>query len=261
MSADSSVAKITVGTDAEVFLKDKNGKYIASCGKFGGTKEKPLPILTGDGYAIQEDNVALEFNIPPANNSYAFYAHIAAALDECTQRATEKGLIIAMDAAANFTTDQLRSRQARTFGCDPDYNVWRLAENPRPHCDDPTLRTAAAHVHIGGFTQDNIGLGRACDLFLGVPSIALDPDTKRRQLYGKAGAIRIKPYGIEYRTLSNFWLKMYPTWVFNQALKAVEFVSNKQMISDDDARKIIKCINTHDMDLLRELTVRYQLEY
>jgi hypothetical protein len=43
-------------------------------------------------------------------------------------------------------------------------------------------------------------------MFLGLWSVINDPDTRRRQLYGKAGAIRFKPYGIEYRTLSNFWL-------------------------------------------------------
>jgi hypothetical protein len=47
------------------------------------------------------------------------------------------------------------------------------------------------------------------DLFLGVPSIFMDTDKtapRRRTLYGQAGRFRVKPYGMEYRSLSSFWL-------------------------------------------------------
>jgi hypothetical protein len=33
-----------------------------------------------------------------------------------------------------------------------------------------------------------------------------DKDTERRKLYGKPGAFRPKPYGCEYRVLSNAWV-------------------------------------------------------
>jgi hypothetical protein len=44
-----------------------------------------------------------------------------------------------------------------------------------------------------------------------------DKDATRRQLYGKAGAFRPKPYGMEYRVLSNRWLDSEPLmrWVYN----------------------------------------------
>ena len=31
-------------------------------------------------------------------------------------------------------------------------------------------------------------------------------DPLRRKLYGRAGRFRVKPYGLEYRTLDNYWL-------------------------------------------------------
>jgi hypothetical protein len=41
----------------------------------------------------------------------------------------------------------------------------------------------------------------------------------RRELYGKAGAFRPKPYGVEYRVLSNRWLNSEALirWVYNQS--------------------------------------------
>ena len=48
------------------------------------------------------------------------------------------------------------------------------------------------------------------DAIHGVISTILDNSKEavdRRQLYGSPGAHRPKPYGVEYRVLSNYWLK------------------------------------------------------
>ena len=44
------------------------------------------------------------------------------------------------------------------------------------------------------------------DVFLGVPSVIIDPDKERRKLYGRAGAFRLTKYGFEYRTLSSYMM-------------------------------------------------------
>ena len=44
------------------------------------------------------------------------------------------------------------------------------------------------------------------DVFLGIPSVIIDPDKERRKLYGKAGAFRLTKYGFEYRTLSSYMM-------------------------------------------------------
>lgn len=262
---------LTVGSDAEVFLRDGNGNLVASCGKFGGTKERPKNMFPIDwsnpkayadrGFMYQEDNVALEFNIPAAKTQDEFIAHMKRALGECERLAKEKGLVVVVEAANVFPESELQTKAAQEFGCEPDFSVWSLKPNPRPKADNPNLRTASAHIHVGYPDMDRVGFGRAMDLFLGAPSVVLDPDRKRRELYGKAGCIRMKPYGLEYRTLSNFWLKDKLDWVYQQVEKVVEFVKEKRVIDDDTGMMLIHCINNFDMGLLRHLTKEYNLKY
>jgi hypothetical protein len=51
-----------------------------------------------------------------------------------------------------------------------------------------------------------------------------DNDVERRELYGKAGAYRPKPYGCEYRVLSNRWLTSSTLigWVFRNTALALQ---------------------------------------
>lgn len=44
-------------------------------------------------------------------------------------------------------------------------------------------------------------------MYIGVPSVLLDTDKKRRKLYGKAGCFRLTEYGFEYRVLSSAMMK------------------------------------------------------
>lgn len=257
----------TIGADPELFLQDKTGKFISAVGKFGGTKEAPRPLIGNmPGYMVQEDNVAVEFNIPPLliwYGSKQFAESIQIAMNAIEAEAHALKLKVVVVASAEFTPDQLVEPAARRFGCDPDFNVWSLKVNPPPRAKNKALRSAGGHVHIGGHVPDKVGLGRACDLFLGCPSILFDKDRNRRLLYGKAGAMRDKPYGIEYRTLSNFWVKSkaLSEMIHTQTTKALNFVQFNKVIPDDDGRKIIRCINESNLDLLRELTEKYGLVY
>lgn len=249
-----------VGADPELFLINPENKYISSVKKFGGTKHNPRAI--GQDCYVQEDNVAVEFNIPPAKTVDAFLSSINFSLGKIKERANALHLDLAIVPAARFDEDQLRTPQAKVFGCEPDRNAWTLSENPSPQCSDANLRSAGGHVHVGCTEFSAFDIIRAMDLFLGVPSIVLDRDTTRRQLYGKAGAYRMKSYGAEYRTLSNFWLKTdeLKKWVFAQTHKALDFLSLGNRLEKADGEDIQKCINESDMNLYYSLKERYGLE-
>lgn len=253
---------ITLGTDSEIFARTKEGKAVSLCGLIGGTKDKPkgmegLPV----GFAVQEDNVSVEFNVPPAHNLYDWDAYIGAALSKVANMLDVMKLYFSENASISFDKDQLLHPNALIFGCEPDYNAWTKMENEKPRCNDPTLRTAGGHVHVGSRVNMIHGV-EWMDLFLGVPSVILDDSpasVARRQMYGKAGAMRPKPYGFEYRVLSNFWIfgKTTRVWVYTNSKIAIDRADAK--LSHKEGELIQQCINTGDKDLARELITKYDI--
>lgn len=198
----------TLGADPELFLK-RGPKFISAIGKIGGTKQDPRRLL--GGFCLQEDNVAVEYNIPPCKSPDEFLWSHQLMLKEIEDIASVYDCESALVSSANFDADELADPLAQVFGCDPDYNAWDLEPNAAPQCDDKSLRSAGGHIHIGmdasASTKDKLDLVRCLDMILGVPLAWMDPESKRRALYGKAGACRMKEYGVEYRTPSNVWLR------------------------------------------------------
>ena len=258
--------KIKLGCDPEAFLIDIHGQLKSSIGLIGGSKDMPRPLFAlGEGYAVQEDNVAIEFNIPPAEGRSSFIASISATLKHLTDMAqTDHGLSICQLSAASFPMSELQAPAALEFGCDPDYNAWTMEMNPRPSADDKTLRSCGGHVHIGYDMESEVSatnIVRMMDLHLGVPSVLMDKGELRKQLYGKAGAYRIKPYGVEYRTLSNFWIfdDARIGWVWDNTNRAFE-AAQKFEIDEQSGKDIVAAINGNDKDLAKSLIHKFNLE-
>ena len=249
----NTIANVTVGADPEVFLINSEGKFISGVGKIGGTKSKPKPI-SALGHYVQEDNVAIEYNIPPAKTKAEFVLANTFVLKYLDVKMKKLGLSLKLDASALFEETELQTPQAMTFGCEPDYNAWTEDYNPPPSLEEDTylLRSCGGHVHVG-FSEPNtekqVALIKAMDIYLGIPSLFMDKDSRRRKLYGKAGACRLKSYGVEYRTLSNFWLRseQHIAWVWDRTMKAVDFVNRGKQISKPHAKQVQEIINTADL--------------
>lgn len=247
---------LTVGADPELFLVNVDGKFISAVGLIGGSKEYPRDI--GEGCAVQEDNVAVEYNIKPCTNVDEFVKYNRYALKAITEHIKEQGLFPSITASKSFPEDQLLTQRSRVFGCDPDYNAWTGKENERQPADDANLRSAGGHIHIGS-TLDKIQLIRWADVYLGLQSVLEDPDTDRRKLYGKAGSFRAKPYGVEYRTLSNYWIgteHMMRT-VYYRVEDVVRKVSSGRILDVNDGELIQKAINESDKELAADLIKEY----
>lgn len=246
----------TIGADPEFFLLKKQ-KPFSAIGKIGGTKQKPKPLGTRPGFAVQEDNVAVEFNVPPAQSAEEFADNIEYVLTNLKKKL--KGLEFSTESSLIFDFEQLDNPIAQMFGCEPDFNAWTKSINPRPEAQNMLLRSAGGHVHIGT-KEDPIEVIRAMDLFVGVPSIVKDEHgQRRRELYGKPGAYRVKPFGCEYRVLSNFWIfsRELTEWVYAQTAKAIEFVGAGETIDEKHHQVIQDCISNSDKEAYEYLDRTY----
>lgn len=254
---------IKLGADPEFFLYDKIKEEVISAeGIIGGTKQEPTPI-SEVGHYIQEDNIMAEFNIPPAIDAASFSRDIQFVLDYVNNMTAET-IVPYIKASAEVNPDYLNTPQAKMFGCDPDLNVWTRDKNPKPS-SHTNLRTCGGHIHVG-FSPITIeaseAIIKAMDLFLGVPSIIMDTDTRRREMYGNAGAFRFKAYGVEYRTLSNFWIENdeLRQWAFNNTIEAIEFINSGNSISSELGEQIVQCINNQDVKLAEEIISKHNIK-
>lgn len=248
-----------LGCDPEIFLADAAGALVSAIDKIGGSKHNPRPLPIGPGYAVQEDNVAIEFNIPPADSKEAFVNSINAAKNYLSHEIEQMGLRFNGLSAASFPIRELAHPMAHVFGCDPDFDAWKGGEeNRKPMSADKTLRSAGGHVHIGhkfNSPEELIQFIKYMDLCLGVPSVLMDNGELRKQLYGKAGAFRFKPYGGEYRTLSNFWVfdDKYINWVWDATDQAMKMWQDNKVDMDKTGKFIQKAINTNNKKLAAAL--------
>lgn len=203
------------GADPELFLQTENGEYVSAEGLLPGTKSEPFKVERG---AVQVDGMAAEFNIDAAETFDDFNKNIVTVLKQL-QGMLPKGIKLVPLPAVEFSKAvwDVAPDKAKELGCTPDFNAWTGEVNPPPeNTKRPRLRTASGHLHIGWTENastadiDHIencrDLVKQLDWYLGGWSLQVDPDPIRRLLYGKAGACRFKPYGVEYRVLSNFWV-------------------------------------------------------
>lgn len=243
---------ILVGCDPEVFVK-KDNKFQSAFGLIRGDKKHPFKVKNG---AVQVDGMALEFNIDPAETEEQFVYSVQSVYDQLCQMVP--GYEVVATPVAHFSSDYMKTqpKEALELGCDPDYNAWNGFSNPRPNGDRP-MRTASGHVHIGWTknkdqddenhrTRCNLA-GQQMDFFLGLASIFYDDDKERREMYGKGGAIRYKSYGVEYRTLSNAWLRSEERmrWVYRNAVKGMKELMSGNRLAEKygDIQEIINTSN------------------
>jgi hypothetical protein len=257
---------VLIGCDPEFFVRSTvTGKSVSAHDLIPGTKKNPFVVPDG---AVQVDGMALEFNTDPASRFEDFDTNISSVL------ASLRGMIpqdLEFDIRPSvvFDDDVLAAApdMAKELGCDPDYNAYSLAANPRPVPPVPGLRTASGHIHVGlgkfedwkspMFFEEMAFFVRIMDRFVGTTSVLMDADPVRRTLYGAAGAFRVKPYGFEYRVPSNAWItdtaKRSEMWTMVQnALTLIESgKADTHTVLDSDVQIAINTSDAAECDAIR----------
>lgn len=235
----------TLGADPELFIIDTTtGNCVSSHNLIEGTKENPFKVMWG---ATQVDGVSAEFNIDPCENSTQFVNKIYTVTDALQKMINAKSGSTCLKLEARpvvyFDEEYFNSlpEETRLLGCTPDFNAYTAKENEPPITNE-CFRTGSGHIHVGGFTssigdygQDIRNRVKQLDYTIYPISLLWDKDQKRRELYGKPGAFRYKPYGFEYRVLSNRWVKDYrlQTWVFDATKRAMELYDQGEHLYDE----------------------------
>jgi hypothetical protein len=223
-----------IGADPEFFVKQGDAfisGHVFKC----GTKIRPLKTKHG---AVQVDGLALEANVSPADNKKDFIRNVLGVIGDLNEIVGKKKCSIIAQPTALFESGYIASlpKEVRQLGCNPDFNAYTMSMNDVPNGDVP-YRTGAGHIHVGwtkgkedhdyAHFMDCATLVRQMDYFVGLRTLKFDLDDQRRSLYGKAGAFRPKPYGMEYRVPSSAWCQSEELMglVFDATMAAFEFAN------------------------------------
>lgn len=259
---------LDMGGDPEFFI-EKNGKIVPAeiierkyPEIFVRTQKNRYGLKRYQTHLIK-DGIALEMNFIPsfcreivAGRVYSGFEKLSPLLRDGYKVSKKSYIKIPKRYMESLNFDSLN------FGCKPSNNVY-IGNNLRPE-ENPfnfPYRSAGGHIHFGftnatqiqqqALTERKNLLIKGLDVVVGNTAVLIDKDIinkERRKVYGKAGEYRDTSYGIEYRTLSNFWLwsESLMSLIFGLAREVV------YMVADDNENLINELLKLVDQDRVRE---------
>lgn len=237
----SDYQNVRFGADPEGFFQNEKGLII------GSELVIKKKLKFGDTEVVRD---GVQFELHYKNPSFCrelFIDDVENGFHALKERLKNlPGITLCYKPVVRVTDGELKklSIASRRLGCLPSENIYdekaKLGVNPATY----KIRSAGGHVHLG-FTvprlkQEYRRIVRMNDVLLGNQSVLLDRDplmALRRRVYGRAGECRAQKYGLEYRTLSNFWLRSEPlvSFVLAMARKAVQVIATTDGVAGIEA--------------------------
>lgn len=239
-----SLVTPTIGCDPEIFIS-KGGEIIGA--------EKAIPAdglpcpsaadetyrLTNKRAAIVLDGVQAELNPKPSHCRALLATEISAAFVTLRKHLKKSKMEVCFKQVVEVDSKELDSLsdKAKILGCAPSENIYNTSATLGIDPATYRKRSAGGHIHLGFSNWKQLFEQRhrlvvLMDILVGNTSVLIDRDpgnAERRQVYGRAGEHRLPAHGLEYRTLSNFWLRAYPlaSMVWGMSRLAVNVLANE----------------------------------
>lgn len=269
------IKNYTLGSDFELATV-REGKIVPAL-EIEGNKWDPMSI-ENDCY-IQRDGVNAEFNIPPVSSKEDWLRYTNYCFDKGSELLALHGLTLLPSSSHVYDSEQLDQYDLRELGCSESYDAYNNAAVRQIEGAADNMRTCGYHVHIGfnhkcPVSKEKPSKAELCnlahyfDLYLGVPSVILDPDTERRNMYGKPGDFRFKVIKsqrkqinlFEYRSLGGNLLRSFDMieWVYDNTLIAIE-AFNKQ-IKLPSLKTLYNTINKSNVAAATKLINKYEIQ-
>ena len=219
-----------IGCDPELFLFDKVlDRIVPACGIVEGSKESP--IMLNNGGMLQLDGTVLEFGTPPVdaegdNFSKALKETLDIIRKQLSDNYGDRYELRCGASAAYSPEDITENHEGLIVGCSAQYVMVNDNSPTRAILEStgklsPNAVPIGGHIHFG-FTdkmesrivEDYSALRyvRALER-AGVTHLIKDvkciASKIRNRIMGfptKTPTIRVKPYGVEFRNLSSYWL-------------------------------------------------------
>lgn len=257
--------KLVFGADPEFFFTKKGSvigaeKVLPKIGMYAGS-------YSGQQQKIIIDGVQGEMNIIADTCRQIFAKNMRYCYQAIVEQAKKKGVDISFSQTVLVPKKEMKSLSPETqqFGCSPSENIHQKSDISIKDASAYPYRSAGGHVHLGlndAVTNDILHnyklIVPLLDVLVGNTMVLLDRDEgniERRKVYGKAGEHRTPEYGVEYRTLSNFWIRSYPlvSLVLGMCRFAVNVAESpeatKAFMEKVSMEDITRAINTNDFRL------------
>lgn len=260
--------QLTIGSDPE-YMVEKDGKIVSAIPIFD-YHDKYDRIEFGDGIQGYYDNVNGEFSMNPGASTDETIQQFRNLVKNVGEFLKVKGAKLLAQSSYTFPEEELDHKDAKSAGCSAEFCAHEIDMVEPPVLRQTNFRCAGGHIHIGRidwrepaseFLLDDyskIAAVRAMDFYVGTTLTFLENDPTapaRKELYGKAGRHRPTMYGVEYRSLSNYWTSHPKLVSFVDRLTRYAIAQcedNTKYWQNFNVKEIANIINTGDVELARQ---------
>lgn len=293
---------IQIGADPEVFMLGESGgggRALVPGWQFiqdGARKGHPAKAPGSEGLSWHPDNVTTEYNFEPLPMGIGGPSKVQNPLRVFSDQLRDHWSHLAQYYVGEMAPSQRMYRKlsqgelekwadegVAVFGCDPEFNAWDNKMDQVEVEEGELMRYAGGHIHIGLRPEGATGavnpeLARTVVKFLDClaglglvqeSETSVEEEAARRVFYGKAGAMRLKEYGVEWRVPSNSWLftRRLGTSLYQNIGYAIEcatiFPTCEEVLDATGVQEadIRMAIDTHNPDLAAVLFTKLTQGY